>query len=173
MIKEETLELLCAAINDCDNAKMAQTSETLRALLTDLEKLKKTGLVRRFDDLGRINIPREVRKGVFGSSENSEEPPHCISYINDLKQSIDDLVAAELKQKIEVIYEVSSDFDEFVQNVISILERVKSNQCIKNYSYFIDNHVHDSYGRESQHVSFTWLDNNDKLHMTGMCLSNL
>ena len=75
MIKEETLELLCAAINDCDNAKMTQTSETLRALLSDLEKLKKTGLVRRFDDLGRINIPREIRRGIFGSRENSEGQP--------------------------------------------------------------------------------------------------
>ena len=37
MIKEEMLDLVCAAINDCDNKKMKQTSETLRALLSDLE----------------------------------------------------------------------------------------------------------------------------------------
>ena len=42
MINENSLELLCAAINDCDNAKMTQTSETLRALLSDLEKYNKT-----------------------------------------------------------------------------------------------------------------------------------
>ena len=41
MINENLLELLCAAINDCDNAKMTQTSETLRILLSELEALNK------------------------------------------------------------------------------------------------------------------------------------
>lgn len=38
---ENILELICAAINDCDNAQMKQTSETLRAALADLEKVNK------------------------------------------------------------------------------------------------------------------------------------
>lgn len=29
----------------------------------------KTGSIRRFDDLGRIVIPKEVRKNVFGKSD--------------------------------------------------------------------------------------------------------
>lgn len=147
--------------------------EQLSELQADFEDLDDETLVDcREVMLERIN---KCLNAILETDKDNlnEEPTHCTNHINDLKQSIDDLVAIELKQKIEVIYEVSSDFDKFVQNVISILERVKNNQCIKDYSYFIDNHVHDSYGRESQHVSFTWLDNNDKLHMTGMCLSNL
>jgi AbrB family looped-hinge helix DNA binding protein len=29
----------------------------------------KTGLIRRFDDLGRIVIPREVRRKLYGTGE--------------------------------------------------------------------------------------------------------
>lgn len=31
--------------------------------------MKATGLVRRIDDLGRIQIPKEIRKQVFGIEE--------------------------------------------------------------------------------------------------------
>lgn len=31
--------------------------------------MKTTGLVRRIDDLGRIQIPKEIRKQVFGLKE--------------------------------------------------------------------------------------------------------
>ena len=37
--------------------------------------MKTTGLVRRFDDLGRIVIPREIRKQIFGTAEKSEGIP--------------------------------------------------------------------------------------------------
>ena len=30
----------------------------------------KTGIIRKFDDLGRIVIPRSVRQEVFGTSKN-------------------------------------------------------------------------------------------------------
>ena len=33
-----------------------------------------TGLVRRFDELGRINIPKEVRRHLFGSQCTDGEP---------------------------------------------------------------------------------------------------
>ena len=29
----------------------------------------KTGIIRRFDDLGRIVVPKEVRKQVFGKTD--------------------------------------------------------------------------------------------------------
>ena len=32
-----------------------------------------TGIIRRIDDLGRIVIPREVRKQVFGTSETENK----------------------------------------------------------------------------------------------------
>ena len=37
--------------------------------------MKVTGIVRRFDDLGRIVIPRELRKQLFGTPEKSEGVP--------------------------------------------------------------------------------------------------
>lgn len=32
--------------------------------------MKSTGVVRRFDDLGRIVIPKEIRKKLFGEAKN-------------------------------------------------------------------------------------------------------
>ena len=37
--------------------------------------MKETGIIRRFDDLGRIVIPREIRRQLFGSVEKSEGQP--------------------------------------------------------------------------------------------------
>ena len=37
--------------------------------------MKATGIVRRFDDLGRIVIPKEIRKLLFGTPEKSEGMP--------------------------------------------------------------------------------------------------
>ena len=37
--------------------------------------MRATGIIRRFDDLGRIVIPRELRKQLFGTPEKSEGMP--------------------------------------------------------------------------------------------------
>ena len=34
----------------------------------------KTGIIRRFDDLGRIAVPKEVRKQVFGKTDLASVP---------------------------------------------------------------------------------------------------
>lgn len=34
--------------------------------------MKATGIIRRFDDLGRIVIPKDIRRQLFGSAEKSE-----------------------------------------------------------------------------------------------------
>ena len=34
----------------------------------------KTGIIRRFDDLGRIAVPKEVRKQVFGKTDLTSVP---------------------------------------------------------------------------------------------------
>ena len=39
--KENILEMICAAINDCEDANMNHTTETLKAVLEDLEHLFK------------------------------------------------------------------------------------------------------------------------------------
>ena len=36
--------------------------------------MKATGIVRRFDDLGRIVIPKEIRKQLFGTKCTDGEP---------------------------------------------------------------------------------------------------
>ena len=37
--------------------------------------MKATGIIRRFDDLGRIVIPKEIRKQIFGSPDKAEGMP--------------------------------------------------------------------------------------------------
>ena len=37
--------------------------------------MRATGIIRRIDDLGRIVIPKEVRKQLFGTPEKSEGMP--------------------------------------------------------------------------------------------------
>lgn len=37
--------------------------------------MRATGIIRRFDDLGRIVIPKELRKQLFGTPEKSEGMP--------------------------------------------------------------------------------------------------
>ena len=36
--------------------------------------MKATGIVRRFDDLGRINIPKEIRRKLFGTKCTDGKP---------------------------------------------------------------------------------------------------
>ena len=36
--------------------------------------MKATGIIRRFDDLGRIIIPKEIRRLVFGKTDTTGEP---------------------------------------------------------------------------------------------------
>ena len=36
--------------------------------------MKADGIVRRFDDLGRINIPKEIRRRLFGTKCTDGEP---------------------------------------------------------------------------------------------------
>ena len=37
--------------------------------------MRATGIIRRFDDLGRIVIPKELRRQIFGTPEKSEGMP--------------------------------------------------------------------------------------------------
>ena len=37
--------------------------------------MKATGIIRRFDDLGRIVIPKYIRQRIFGTPEKSEGMP--------------------------------------------------------------------------------------------------
>lgn len=45
--------------------------------------MKVTGIIRRFDDLGRIAIPKEVRKKAFGKNVDTDGKPMEIFYEED------------------------------------------------------------------------------------------
>lgn len=42
-----------------------------------------SGTIRRFDDLGRIHIPKEVRREAFGKNVNTEGKPMEVFYEKD------------------------------------------------------------------------------------------
>lgn len=45
--------------------------------------MKATGIIRRIDDLGRIVIPKEIRKKIYGSVEKAEGKPMEFFVEND------------------------------------------------------------------------------------------
>ena len=74
--------------------------------------MKVTGIVRRFDDLGRIVIPKEIRKQLFGTPEKSEGMPMEIFMNNDT------IVLRKYEEnKADDVCEWKSTSDgEFIQN---------------------------------------------------------
>ena len=61
--------------------------------------MKSTGIVRRFDELGRIVIPRELRKQLFG--KNSEYPYKGLGEGEPMEIFLDgeDIILRKYKQK--------------------------------------------------------------------------
>ena len=45
--------------------------------------MKVTGIIRRIDDLGRIVIPKEIRKKIYGTVDNAEGQPMEFFIEND------------------------------------------------------------------------------------------
>lgn len=50
--------------------------------------MKITGIIRRVDDLGRIVIPREIRRQVFGKTDASGEPMEIERRIKNETESL-------------------------------------------------------------------------------------
>ena len=74
--------------------------------------MKVTGIVSRFDDLGRIVIPREFRKQLFGTPEKSE------GMIMEIFMDNDTVVLRKYEEnKADDVCEWKSASDgEFIQN---------------------------------------------------------
>ena len=74
--------------------------------------MKVTGIVRRFDDLGRIVIPKEIRKLLFGTPEKSEGMPMEI-FMNK-----DEIIIRKYEEnKADDVCEWKSESDgEFIRN---------------------------------------------------------
>ena len=104
--------------------------------------MKATGIVRRFDDLGRIVIPKEIRRSLFGNApvegmpmeifiENNDtvilkkyEPvnPEC-SELEKIKKTIDEL------ENLKKCYRGDEDaemkpmsFEDYLQEIIDNLK---------------------------------------------------
>ena len=74
--------------------------------------MRADGIVRRFDDLGRIVIPRELRKQLFGTPEKSEGMPMEI-FMNK-----DEIIIRKYEEnEVDDMCEWKSASDgEFIQN---------------------------------------------------------
>lgn len=72
--------------------------------------MRVTGIVRRFDDLGRIVIPKELRKQLFGTPEKSEGMPMEI-FMNK-----DEIILRKYENKYDVCEWESVSDGEFIQN---------------------------------------------------------
>ena len=69
--------------------------------------MRATGIVRRFDDLGRIVIPKELRKQLFGTPEKSEGMPM------EIFMDKDEII---LRKYVENVSDDVSSFEELVTN---------------------------------------------------------
>ena len=66
---------VCVVIGEKESAKYETFSEMKENCpLVEVDNMKCTGLVRRIDDLGRICIPKEIRRTLFGNEDLCGEP---------------------------------------------------------------------------------------------------
>ena len=73
--------------------------------------MRVTGIVRRFDDLGRIVIPKELRKQLFGTPEKSEGMPM------EIFMDKDEIILRKYEENKYDVCEWESVSDgEFIQN---------------------------------------------------------
>ena len=66
--------------------------------------MKETGIVKRIDDLGRIVIPKEIRKMIFGTSDASGKSMEFFVYGNNIvlkKYEIEEIRAKAIDETIE------------------------------------------------------------------------
>ena len=73
--------------------------------------MKATGIVRRFDDLGRIAIPKEIRRQLFGTKYTDGEPMEIFMDKNDII-----LRKYEENKSDDVCEWESASEGEFIQN---------------------------------------------------------
>ena len=72
--------------------------------------MKATGIVRRFDDLGRIVIPKEIRRQLFGTKYTDGEPM-------EIFMDKDDIIIRKFEENKDDVCEWESVSDgEFIQN---------------------------------------------------------
>ena len=75
--------------------------------------MKATGIVRRFDDLGRIVIPKEIRRQLFGTKYTDGEPMEIFMDKDDIilrkyeENKSDDVCECRLLKCYKFLHETS------------------------------------------------------------------
>ena len=89
--------------------------------------MRATGIVRRIDDLGRIVIPKEIRRQIFDTSDASGEPMEIFMDGNDIV--LRRYETAEMRKEKEIRAKAIDEFSEVLlnQDVVdkSVIRRVK------------------------------------------------
>lgn len=82
--------------------------------------MAKVGVIRRFDDLGRICIPREIRMMVFGKSDAENEPVEIFvdggNIVLQRYIEAESEVGKELRAKaIDEFYDKALNFEDYIE----------------------------------------------------------
>ena len=71
--------------------------------------MRADGIVRRFDELGRINIPKEIRTKLFGTKYTDGEPM-------EIFMDKDDIIIRKFEENKDDVCEWKGKEKEFIQN---------------------------------------------------------
>lgn len=121
MTKDEILELICAAINDCENAKMQHTAETLNAALAELEKAipesASDNTLRKILISNGMNSNKAI---ILTDAPKNVLENWCRSYNNAIENGIP-YTTDELKTEWYVKLLVDSEVDDFDNEAIETI----------------------------------------------------
>lgn len=95
-----------------------------------------TGIVRRFDDLGRIVIPKELRKQLFGTPEKSEGMPMEIFMDKDeiIIRKYEENKADDVSSFEELVTNARNKaIDDFVKEICKMIVQSENNG---NYRFY-------------------------------------
>lgn len=157
--------------------------------------MKNTGVVRKIDDLGRIVIPKEIRKSlnikngedlqIFVDNDNIvlkkfvkilSIKEYTEILINELKKFTDSIICITDKEKIIV----SSDRNYIgILNNKKILESIEERKILQDYQLFFEDKVIDKYFLilpvivDADAIGTIVLINNNKIDDKDKILSNI
>lgn len=82
--------------------------------------MKTTGIVRRIDDVGRINIPKEIRMQIFGTQATVGEPMEILLDGNDIV--LRKYESEEKRKEKEIRNKAIDEFVERIEQYCSMSE---------------------------------------------------
>ena len=127
--KEELLELLCAAINDCQTASLRQTEETLSNVMKQLENI--------WSEL----VPTNTRQYIVKASEEELGDEMCIVNVpatetdEEVKKNF--LMASKYSRVCD--FDDASDFDEHFEEMLEVRQ---TSGGPYTFEYYLMKHCH-------------------------------